>query len=68
MNYKKHLKQGIRLIIEGDGNPLTIVIRLSKSQILKVLDDLLPDEPETNPEEEEPEPTTWEPLDLRKMK
>jgi len=52
MNYKKHLKQGIRLIIEGDGNPLTIVIRLSKSQILKVLDDLLPDDVETNPEEE----------------
>jgi hypothetical protein len=65
MNYKKHLKQGIRLIIEGDGNPITIIMRLSKGQLIKVLDTILPDEEETDPE---PQPTTWEPLDLRKMK
>ena len=44
MNYKQHVKAGIRLIIEADGNPLTIIIRLSKKQVYKVLDELIPDE------------------------
>jgi len=41
---KKYLKHGIRLVIEADGNPVTIIIRLSKKQLLNVLDHLLPDE------------------------
>ena len=44
MTLKKHLKTGIRLIIEADGNPVTIVMRLSRQQVLKVLDYLLPDD------------------------
>jgi len=46
VNYKKHLKSGIKLVIEGDANPVTIIVRLSKSQLLKILDNLLPDEEE----------------------
>jgi hypothetical protein len=41
---KKYIKHGIRLIIEADANPVTIIIRLSKKQLLNVLDHLLPDE------------------------
>lgn len=44
MNYKKHLKAGIRLVIEADANPMTIVVRLSKKQVFAVLDHLIPDE------------------------
>jgi 3'-phosphoadenosine 5'-phosphosulfate (PAPS) 3'-phosphatase len=44
MTLKKHLKTGIRLCIEGDGNPVTIAIRLSKSQLLAALDYLIPDD------------------------
>jgi hypothetical protein len=45
MNYKKHLKAGIRLVIEADANPVTIIVRLSKKQVFAVLDHILPDEP-----------------------
>jgi len=41
---KKYLKHGIRLVIEADANPMTIIIRLSKKQLLNVLDHVLPDE------------------------
>ena len=44
MNYKKHLKAGIRLVIESDANPVTIIVRLSKKQVFAVLDHILPDE------------------------
>jgi hypothetical protein len=44
MNYRKHLKAGIRLVIEADANPVTIIIRLSKKQVFAVLDHLIPDE------------------------
>ena len=44
MNYKKHLKAGIRLIIEADANPVTIIVRLSKKQVFAVLDHLIPDD------------------------
>ncbi len=63
MTIKKHIKTGIRLIIESDANITTLIIRASKKQLLTILDTLIPDDVE-----EEPEPTTWEPLDLRKMK
>ena len=46
MTFKKHLKASIRLIIEADGNPVTIVMRLSRAQVLKVLDLVLPDDVE----------------------
>ena len=41
---RKAVKDAIRLIIEADANPVTIVIRLSKKQILAVLDAILPDD------------------------
>jgi len=44
MKFRKYLKHGIRLVIEADGNPVTIIIRLSKKQLLDILDHLLPDE------------------------
>lgn len=43
---KQHLKTVIRIIIEGDANPATIAIRLSKAQLFKVLDYLIPDDVE----------------------
>jgi hypothetical protein len=61
MTLKRHLKAGIRLVIEADGNPVTLVMRLSKTQIIRVLDYVLPDDVET----EEPASTKF---DLRKDK
>jgi hypothetical protein len=46
MAIKKHLKAGLILIIEADANPITIFMRLSKRQLIKVLDVLIPDEPD----------------------
>jgi hypothetical protein len=46
MKFKRHVKAGIRLIIESDGNLYTLVIRSSKAQLLKALDYLLPDDTE----------------------
>ena len=42
-SYKSHLKNGIRLVIESDGNLVTLFVRLSKSQLIKMLDVILPD-------------------------
>lgn len=44
MTVKKHLKEGIRLVIECDANPMTIAVRLSKKQIITILDRILPDD------------------------
>lgn len=47
MTARKLIKEGIRLVIECDGNPVTIIIRLSKRQVYELLDRYLPDdEPE----------------------
>ena len=43
MTPKKLIKESVKIIIEADANPITIVIRLSKRQIYKVLDVILPD-------------------------
>jgi hypothetical protein len=40
----------IRLIIESDGNPPTIIIKLSKNQLLDLLDKILTDEQEAKGE------------------
>ena len=44
MNFKQHLKTGIKLVIDADGNLYTLAFRLSKRQLLKVLDVVLPDD------------------------
>jgi hypothetical protein len=44
MTIKKHIKTGITLLIEADGNIYTLMVRLSKKQILKILDGVLPDD------------------------
>jgi len=44
MKMRYLLKQGIILIIESDGNPITVVIRVSKKTIIRVLDMILPDD------------------------
>jgi hypothetical protein len=41
---KTVIKTAVKLFIEADGNFVTIVIRLSKKQLLSVLDRILPDE------------------------
>jgi len=46
MTIKRHVKAGIRLIIEADANPMTIVMRLSKGQLIRLLDHILPDDAE----------------------
>ena len=46
MNHKKIVKKAIRLAIESNGNPITIIISLSKKQLFKILDSAIPDEPE----------------------
>ena len=47
MTVKRHLKRAIQLVIECDARPETIIIRLSKKQIISLLDRILPDdEPE----------------------
>ena len=43
MTARKYLKEGIKLVIESDGNPVTIVVRLSKKQLISILDKLIPD-------------------------
>jgi hypothetical protein len=42
--FKKHLKQTIKIIVDGNGNPVTIVFHLTNGQLYKILDVLLPDE------------------------
>jgi len=46
MTIKKHIKTGIRLVIEADGNITTLVIRTTKAQIIGLLDYLIPDDVE----------------------
>ena len=46
MNHKKLVKKAIRLVIESNANPVTIVISLSKKQLFKILDSAIPDEPD----------------------
>jgi hypothetical protein len=53
MTVKRHIKAGIRLIIEAEANPVTIIMRLSKGQLIKVLDVLIPDEPDVPVESQE---------------
>jgi len=43
MNGKQLLKKGLQVIIECDANPTTIVIRLSKKQLLEFINWILPD-------------------------
>jgi len=50
MTVKTHLKKAIQLVIECDARPETIIIRLSKKQIIGLLDWLLPDEPDNETE------------------
>lgn len=45
MTLKKGIKSAIVLFIEADADPVKIVIRASKFQILKLLDQILPDDP-----------------------
>jgi hypothetical protein len=47
-NFKQHFKDGIKLIINTNGNPISIVLHLSKKQLFAFLDKLIPDtqEPE----------------------
>ncbi len=44
MNYKRHLKNGIKLVIDADGNLMTLAVRLSKKQLIRIIDIVLPDE------------------------
>ena len=44
MNYRKHLKTGLKLIVESDGSIVTLAVRLSKRQLLDIIDYVLPDE------------------------
>jgi len=53
MKVRRHIKAGIRLIIEAEANPITIIMRLSKSQLINVLDVLIPDEPDVPVESQE---------------
>jgi molybdopterin converting factor small subunit len=43
---KKHFKQGIRVFLENDADICKIVIRMSKTQLLRALDYILPDDEE----------------------
>jgi len=46
---KKHFKNSIRVLIEADCDPVKVVIRLSKTQLLAALDYLLPTTDEIDP-------------------
>ena len=41
---RRLIKETVRLIIDCDGNPVTIIIRLSKRQVYELLDRYLPDD------------------------
>lgn len=45
MSVKRHFKSLVKLCIECDGNLVTIAIRLSKKQVLDLLDRYVPDDP-----------------------
>jgi hypothetical protein len=44
MTIKKHIKQGIRIFLENDADPVKIIIRMSKTHLLRALDYILPDD------------------------
>ena len=43
-DFKKSFKDGVKLIINTNGNPLSIVMHLSKKQLFLFLDKILPDD------------------------
>jgi hypothetical protein len=45
-NFKRYFKDGIKIIITHNANPVTIVMQLSKKQLFSVLDWLIPDDKE----------------------
>ena len=44
MSLKKHLKYWLKMFIESGGNPITMIINLSKKRLLHLVDRVLPDE------------------------
>ena len=45
-NFRRYFKDGIKIIISHNANPVTIVMQLSKKQVFAVLDRLIPDDKE----------------------
>ena len=43
---RRYFKDGIKIIISHNANPVTIVMQLSKKQVFAVLDKLIPDDVE----------------------
>ena len=41
---RKYLKTGLIMFIECGGNPITLMMNMSKRHMLKVVDKVLPDE------------------------
>jgi hypothetical protein len=41
---KKGIKFSLKLIIDSNGNPLTMLVTLTKPQVNKLIDHLLPDD------------------------
>jgi hypothetical protein len=44
MNYRRHLKETAMLIVDCNASPTTIILKLSKSQIVRLLDYVFPDD------------------------
>jgi hypothetical protein len=44
MPLKRHLKYWLKMFIESGGNPITMIINLSKKRLLHLVDRVLPDE------------------------
>lgn len=49
MTYRKHLKNGLLLILECNLSPTVVLLKLSRNQIAKVIEAILPDDPEEEP-------------------
>jgi predicted RNA binding protein with dsRBD fold (UPF0201 family) len=43
---RKRFKHVVKFCVEADLNPVTIIVRMSKAEILRFIDKLLPDEVE----------------------
>jgi hypothetical protein len=43
MTTRKYVKQCLKLLIEGDANLTTVIVRASKKQLLSFVDWLIPD-------------------------
>jgi hypothetical protein len=41
---KHNIKYGLRLVIESNVNPVTLIMNITKPQLLRVLDVIIPDE------------------------